>query len=144
MAGLEDVQRIAAAGGHLAVVAIARADGSVQTSLVNAGPIDDPIDGGACVGLVAMGRSAKLALLRANPRASVVFTHGYEWISVSGRVRLVGPDDGGGGIDVPATIRSVYIAAGGEHEDWDAFDRAMAEDRRCCVFVRAESITSNG
>jgi hypothetical protein len=59
-------------------------------------------------------------------------------------VRLVGPDDGGAlGLDVPATIRAVFVAAGGTHEDWAEFDRVMAEDRRCAVFVRAAAITSN-
>lgn len=143
MADLEDVRRIAAAGGHLAVLAVARSDGSVQASLVSAGVIADPVDRAAGVGLVAGGGSAKLALLRANPRATIVFQHGYEWVSVAGGVRLCGPDDGADGVDVPMTLRSIYVAAGGEHDDWDAFDSTMADERRCGVFVRADAVTSN-
>ena len=44
---------------------------------------------------------------------------------------------------MPETIRSVFRAAGGNHEDWDAFDRVMAAERRCAVFVRADAVTSN-
>jgi hypothetical protein len=59
-------------------------------------------------------------------------------------VRLVGPDDGADlGLDVPETIRSVFRAAGGTHEDWDEFDRVMAAERRCAVFVRADRISTN-
>lgn len=144
MADLEDVARMAAADGNLAVLAVARSDRTVQASLVSAGVIADPVDGAAGVGLVAGGGTAKLALLRANPYATVVFKHGYEWVSVAGRVRLVGPDDAGGDVDVPSTLRSIYVAAGGEHDDWVAFDRTMAVERRCGVFVRADTIVSNG
>ncbi len=73
-----------------------------------------------------------------------MFKDGWEWAAVSGPVRLVGPDDGQTpGLDVPGTIRSVFVAAGGSHEDWDEFDRVMAAERRCAVFVRADAISSN-
>jgi Pyridoxamine 5'-phosphate oxidase len=143
MADLDDVRRIASADGNLAVLAVARHDGSVQASLVSAGVIPDPVDGASGVGLVAGGGTAKLALLRANPRATAVFQQGYQWVAVSGRARLLGPDDGVDDVDVPSTLRAVYVAAGGEHEDWAAFDRAMADERRCAVFIRADAITSN-
>ncbi len=143
MADLDDVLRIASADGNLAVLAVARGDGSVQASVVSAGVISDPADDAASVGLVAGGGTAKLALLRANPRATVVFKHGYEWVAVSGQVRLVGPDDDAGGVDVPTTLRAIYVAAGGEHDDWASFDRTMAEERRCGVFLRADAVTSN-
>jgi len=144
MADLNDVRRIAAADGHLSVLAVARKDGSVQASVVNAGVLDDPVGGAPSVALVAGGGTAKLALLRANPRATVVFKQGYEWVAVAGAVRLLGPDDvAAGDPDVPATIRSVFVAAGGSHDDWAAFDRVMAEERRCAVFVHADTVTSN-
>jgi hypothetical protein len=96
------------------------------------------------VAAVIAGSAWKLRLLRRSGRATLVFKHGWEWIAVSGPVRLVGPDDGTDlGLDVPETIRSVFRAAGGTHEDWDEFDRVMAEERRCAVFVRADAITSN-
>ena len=143
MVDLADVGRLAARD-HFAVVATTRADGSVQASVVSAGVIDDPVDGSPGVALVAIGNSLKLRLLRRSGEATVVFKIGGEWAAVAGPVRLIGPDDGTElGLDVPDVIRSVYRAAGGDHEDWDEFDRVMAEDRRCAVFVRADRISSS-
>jgi hypothetical protein len=144
MADLSLVKEIAAGDHHLAVLSIARDDGSVQASVVNAGVIADPVDGTPSVGLVAMGNSAKLKLLRRQGQATVVFRSGFQWVAVSGSVRLIGPDDGAEhGLDVPELTRSVFRAAGGDHEDWDEFDRVMALDRRGAVFVHAERVTSN-
>jgi PPOX class probable F420-dependent enzyme len=144
MADLAFVERLSAGDQHLAVVTTCRADGSVHASVVSAGVIDDPVDGSPGVGLVALGGSAKLRFLRRSASATIVFKDGYEWAAVSGPARLVGPDDGKElGLDVPEIIRTVYRAAGGEHEDWEEFDRAMADDRRCAVFIRAERISSN-
>jgi hypothetical protein len=144
MADLEYVRRLAAADHHLAVFALGRPDGTVHASVVSAGVIDDPVDGSPGVAAVVGGGARKLDLLRASGRATLVFRHGSEWAAVSGPVRLVGPDDGQAlGLDVPETIRSVFVAAGGSHEDWDEFDRVMAAERRCAVFVRADVISSN-
>jgi len=144
MADLEYVTRLAAADHHLAVFTVGRLDGTVHASVVSAGVIDDPVDGSPGVAAVVGGGTRKLDLLRAWGRATLVFKDGWEWAAVSGPVRLVGPDDGRDlGLDVPETIRSVFRAAGGSHEDWDEFDRVMATERRCAVFVRADAITSN-
>ncbi len=144
MADLEDVRRLGAADHFLAVFTIAAGPGQVHASVVNAGVIGDPVDWAPGVAAVVGGSSRKLTLLRHIGRATVVFRSGWQWASVSGPVRLIGPDDGlEFGLDVPATIRSVFRAAGGTHEDWDEFDRVMAAERRCAVFVQAERITSN-
>ncbi len=144
MADLELVRRLAAADHHLAVLAVARPDGSVQASVVSAGVIDDPIDGTAGVGAIVGGGTRKLQLLRDAGMATFVFKSGFEWVAVSGPVRLIGPDDGTAfGLQVPELIRSVFRAAGGDHEDWDEFDRVMAAERRCAVFVPAERISTN-
>ena len=37
-------------------------------------------------------------------------------------------------------LRDVFKAAGGTHDDWDAYDRVMAEQRRTCVFIRPARI----
>jgi Pyridoxamine 5'-phosphate oxidase len=144
MADLEFVRRLAAADHHLAVFTVARPDGTVHASVVSAGVLDDPADGSPGVAAVVARGARKLDLLRARGWATLVFKDGWQWAAVSGRVRLVGPDDGQDlGLDVPETIRSVFRAAGGNHEDWDAFDRVMAAERRCAVFVRADAVTSN-
>ena len=129
--------------GNLAVLAVARGDGSVQASVVSAGVIADPVDGAVGVGLVAGGGTAKLALLRANPRATVVFKHGLRVGGGRGHARLIGPDDRVDGVDVPTILRAIFVAAGGEHDDWASFDRTMAAERRCGVFLRADAVTSN-
>jgi hypothetical protein len=144
MTDLALVNRLAQADHNLAVFTTARPDGSVHASVVSAGVIADPVDGSAGVAAVLGGGARKLALVRASGRATLVFKDGFEWAAVSGPVRLIGPDDGADlGLDVPATIRSVFTAAGGSHEDWAEFDRVMAADRRCAAFVRAEVVSSN-
>jgi hypothetical protein len=144
MADLERVERLAAGDSYLAVFTVARPNGTVQASVVNAGVLADPVDGAPGVAAVVGGGTRKLELLRRVGRATLVFKTGWEWASVSGPVRLVGPDDGTElGLDVPETIRSVFRAAGGTHEDWDEFDRVMAAERRCAAFVRADRISTN-
>ena len=144
MPDLEDARRLGAADHNLAVFTVSDRPGEIHASVVSAGVIDDPVDGGAGVAAVVAGASQKLRLLRRVGRATLVFKAGWEWIAVTGPVRLVGPDDGAElGLAVPETIRSVFCAAGGTHDDWDEFDRVMAAERRCAVFVRAERITSN-
>lgn len=142
MADLEMVARVAAAGGNLAVLSTMEPDGAVHASLVSAGVLPDPIDAAPGVAAVVRGDAHKLRLLRMHGQAALTFTHGYEWASVSGLVRLIGPDDGFDfGLDVPALLRAVFQAAGGSHDDWDEFDRVMARERRCAVFVQANRVT---
>ncbi|HVT42441.1 MAG TPA: hypothetical protein VHD39_05610 [Acidimicrobiales bacterium] len=145
MADLDEVARLAAADHNLAVLAVGRPDGRVHASVVSSGVMADPVDGAPGVAAVVAGGARKLALLRQARWATLVFKAGFEWAAVAGPVRLIGPEDGTDlGLDVADTVRSVFKAAGGSHEDWDEFDRVMAAERRCAVFVRAESITSNG
>jgi len=144
VADLDLVARLAAADHHLAVFTTARADGSVHASVVSAGVVADPVDGSPGVAAVVRGDARKLDLLRRSGRATVVVKAGWQWAAVSGPVRLVGPDDGTDlGLDVPDIVRAVYRAAGGEHEDWAEFDRVMAAERRCAVFVRAQRVSAN-
>jgi PPOX class probable F420-dependent enzyme len=144
---LELVRRLVAADHGLAVVATTRADGSVQASVVNAGVLDDPVTNRPVVGLVAGGSALKLRLLRRTGRATVVFRAGWEWVSVEGAVRLIGPDDLTDGFPaerVPQLLRDVFTAAGGTHDDWDEYDRVMAAERRTAVLVEPTRVTSNG
>jgi PPOX class probable F420-dependent enzyme len=147
MADLDLVRRLGAADHWLAVVATARADGSVHASLVNAGILDDPVTGRPVVGLVAAGGTRKLTHLRRNGRATVVWRSGWEWVAVEGPVRIAGPDDRLDGVppeSVPSLLRAVFRGAGGTHEDWDEYDRVMAAQRRAVVLVEPARITSNG
>lgn len=143
---LDDVSRIAAGDHHLAVVGTARADGSIQASVVNAGVLEHPVSREGVVGFVTYGK-AKLANLRSRPLATVVFRAGWRWAAVEGGCELVGPDEPLAGFDasrLPELLRAVFRAAGGDHDDWATFDRVMAEERRVAVLVRPERVYSSG
>ncbi len=141
------VRRLVAAEHGLAVVCTTRADGSVQTSLVNAGITGDPRDDGEVVGFVARGDALKLRLLRARPYANIVWRAGWEWVAIEGSVTLIGPDDPLAGFapeSLPALLRSIFVDAGGDHDDWDEYDRVMAAERRTAVLVTPTRISTNG
>jgi hypothetical protein len=145
-ADLELVRRLVAADHGLAVVAVARRDGTVHATVVNGGVLDDPLTGRPAVGFVVAGSTVKLRLLRWTGRATIVFRAGWEWVAVAGPVSIYGPDDLPDGFDaegVPRLLRDVFTAAGGTHEDWDEYDRVMAAERRTAVLVAPERITSN-
>lgn len=122
----------------LAVVALALPDRTVHASVANAGVIHHPVTGVPVVGIVAGGRSRKLDHLKSHPRATVVLRAGYRWAAVEGPVELAGPDDPLDGVDADRLrllLREIYTAAGGVHDDLDAYDKAMAAERRVAVLV---------
>lgn len=131
----------------LVVVSTARADGTIQSSVVNAGVLDHPLTGQPVVGLVAAGSSRRLSNLRARPRATVVLRAGWRWAGVEGPVDLCGPDDPLGDIDgerLRLLLREIFTAAGGTHDDWDEYDRVMATERRVAVLVTPERTYGSG
>ncbi|HEY5423833.1 MAG TPA: TIGR03618 family F420-dependent PPOX class oxidoreductase [Ilumatobacteraceae bacterium] len=142
---LDEVVELARREQFLAVVATARADSSVQSSLVNAGVLAHPITGEPSVAFVTYG-AAKLRNLRARPNLAVTFRSGWAWATVEGRAELIGPDDANPHVDAErlrVILRDIFVAAGGEHDDWDAYDRTMVEQRRVAVFVSPTRIYSN-
>jgi hypothetical protein len=111
--------------------------------VVNAGMLDYPVTGVPVVGLVALGGSRKLVHLRARPRATAVARAGWQWLAVEGAADLAGPDDRLPGLDAEATrllLRAIITAAGGTHDDWDTYDRVMAEERRTAVLITPDRI----
>lgn len=146
MSDLDLVRRLAAEDSGLAVVALVRKDGTVQATVVNAGILDHPVSGTPVVGFVTRGDSYKLRRLRARMLPTVTFRAGWEWVSVEGRAEVAGPDDPLEGLasdEVPALLRAIFTAAGGTHEDWDTFDRVMAQERRAAVLIHPKRIYSN-
>ena len=139
------VRELAAAADYLAVLAVARADGTVHGSLVKAGVLADPASGRDAIGVVVAGSARKLTHLRRSGRGTVVITHHHRWVSIEGTVRLEGPDDPPDDPtrSLPELLRAVYVAAGGTHDDWDTFDRVMAEDRRTAVLLDPRRILTN-
>ena len=129
----------------LVTVATVRADGSVQASLVNAGVLADPVGGGEVVAFVTYG-PAKLANLRARPQLALTVRSGWQWATVEGTARIVGPDDPHPEVDADRLrllLRDVFTAAGGTHDDWDAYDATMVADSRAAVLVTPTRIYSN-
>jgi PPOX class probable F420-dependent enzyme len=138
VSGLEDFARLIQGDHGLVVVSTLRPDMTIQSSVVNAGVLPHPVTGAEVVGLVARGDSHRLAYLRARPRATVVVRAGWQWASVEGPVDLAGPDDPLPGVHAErlrVLLREIFTAAGGTHDDWPAYDRAMAEERRVAVLV---------
>jgi PPOX class probable F420-dependent enzyme len=146
VASIDYARELALRDDGLAVVVTQRSDGSPQTSIANAGVLPHPVTGDALVGLVVRGDTQKHANLRRRSRATVVFRAGWEWVAVEGPVDLAGPDDPLPGLDadrIPRLLRDVFSAAGGTHEDWDEYDRVMANERRLAVLVHPERVYSN-
>ncbi len=124
----------------LAVVSTLRADQTIQASLVNAGVVTHPATGAEVLAFVTYGK-VKLANLRARPQISVTFRNGWSWATVEGTAELAGPDDPGMPPDrVRLLLREVFTAAGGTHDDWDEYDRVMAEQRRTAVLISVTRI----
>jgi len=146
MPELQEFARLVPGDHGLCVVSTLRPDGTIQSSVVNAGVLAHPVTGGEVVGLVARGGSRKLANLRARPRASVVIRVGWEWAAAEGPVDLAGPDDPLAGVDgerLRLLLREIFTAAGGTHDDWPTYDRVMAEEHRTAVLVAPERVSAN-
>ena len=77
---------------------------------------------------------------------TATFRNGWQWAAVEGRAELAGPDDPAPWLDAErlrVLRRLVFIAAGGEHDNWPEYDRVMDEERRALVFLRPDRIYSN-
>ena len=145
MTTLQDVVEIARQDRFLAVVSTLRADTTIQSSVVNAGVLAHPVTGEDVVAFVTAGK-AKLANLRNRPQVSMTFRSGWQWATVEGRAEIIGPDDGHANFDserIRLLLRECFTAAGGTHDDWDAYDRTMAEERRAAVLVSVSRIYGN-
>jgi PPOX class probable F420-dependent enzyme len=129
MADIETARRLGEQDHGLVVVATTRPDGTIQTSVVNAGIIDGE------VAFVVRGDTRKISNIERTGRASVTFRAGWDWCAVEGPARVAGAD--------PQLLRDVFTAAGGTHDDWDTYDRVMAEEGRVAVFVTPDRVTSN-
>ena len=130
MADLDLVRRLGAAEQGLVVVSTTRADGTIQSSVVNAGILDGK------VAFVARSATRKLDNIRRSGRAAITFRSGWEWAAVEGPAEIAGDD--------PKLLRDVFTAAGGTHDDWDTYDRVMKEEGRVAVLITPARITSNG
>jgi PPOX class probable F420-dependent enzyme len=147
MTTLDDAVALAADENGLAVVSTLRADGTIQSSLINAGALPHPVTAEPTLGFVTYGK-VKLANLRVRPQLAATFRRGWMWATVEGRAELAGPDDPQPWLkdadQLRLLLREVFTAAGGTHDDWDEYDRVMAEQRRTVVLVAPSRVYSNG
>jgi PPOX class probable F420-dependent enzyme len=147
MTTLDEAVELGAAESGLAVVSTLRADGTIQASLVNAGKLPHPATGEPVLAFVTYGK-VKLANLRARPQVTTTFRNGWQWATVEGRAELAGPDDAQpwleGADQLRLLLREVFTAAGGTHDDWEEYDRVMAQQRRTAVLIAPSRVYSNG
>jgi PPOX class probable F420-dependent enzyme len=147
MTTLDDAVALASDESGLAVISTLRADNTIQASLVNVGKLPHPANGSDVLAFVTYGK-VKLANLRARPQLAVTFRKGWMWATVEGQAEIAGPDDPQPWLadaeQLRLLLREVFTAAGGTHDDWDEYDRVMAEQRRTLVFVAPTRVYSNG
>ncbi|MEV8632767.1 pyridoxamine 5'-phosphate oxidase family protein [Streptosporangium sp. NPDC051023] len=146
MTDLTDFTQLIAGDHGLSVVSTLRPDGTIRSSVVNAGVLDHPVTARPVVGFVVRGDARKLSDLRARPYVSVVLRAGWRWASAEGPVELAGPGDSLPGVDAEGLrllLRGVFSAAGGTHDDWATYDRVMAEERRTVVLLTPERLAGN-
>ena len=146
MADIEDVRSYLASDHGLAVVSTTQADGRVLSSVTNCGIIEHPVTGTSCVALVSAGGAARLAHIRRGSQVTIMIRRGWNWVAVTGRADIVGPNDPADGVDDEALrllLREVFQAAGGTHDDYDDYDRVMAEQARAAVLVAPDRILGN-
>lgn len=145
MTTLQQAAELGSGENGLVVVATTRADGTVQSSVVNAGVLSHPVSGEQVLGMVILGR-VKLANLRARPAMAATYRRGWSWATVEGRAELIGPDDPSPGVHAEGLrrlLRDIFAAAGGTHQDWEEYDRTMREQRRTAVLVRPTRVYGN-
>jgi len=92
MTTLDDAAQLGAKEQGLAVISTLRADGTIQSSVVNSGVMRHPLVEKPVVAFVSYGK-VKLANLRARPQLTATFRSGWEWVAVEGYAQLIGPDD---------------------------------------------------
>jgi len=145
MSTLEEAAEIGRRERGLAVVATTRADHTIQSSVVNAGVLPHPVSGQDVLAFVTYGVN-KLRNLRSRPQISVTFRAGWSWATVEGVAELIGPDDQQPDVSAEQLrllLRDIFAAAGGTHDDWEAYDHTMAEQRRTAVLIEPGRIYGN-
>jgi len=146
MTDLADFGRLVPREHGLIVISTLRGDGTIQSSVVNAGVLNHPLTGQPAVGFVVRGGTRKLHNLRGRPRATVVIRAGWEWAAAEGPTELAGPDDPMPGVDAERLrplLREIFTAAGGSHDDWDTYDQVMAREHRAAVLLTPDRVYSN-
>jgi hypothetical protein len=129
-----------------AVLPTARPDGTIQSSIVTAKATTHPKTGEPVVAFLCRGRTVKIRNMRLSPHATITFSTGSRWVTVEGPLTLVGPDDPAEGFsqdEVPQLLRGIETALRGGNDDWETFDKTMAEQARAAAFITMERVYTN-
>lgn len=117
---------------HRGVLVTRRANGSVQASPVLAG-----VDKDGAITISTRETARKVHNLRRDPRTSYCgFTDRFygDWLQVDGSAEV---------LSLPAAMEPLvdyYRSIRGEHEDWESYRAAMAEERRVLVRITIERV----
>ena len=146
MSNIEEVKKFLSSETGLAVVSTVQKGGSVLSSVVNCGVVNHPVSGFPCVAFVSASKAARLIHVRRGSEVTVAIRRGWSWRSVTGPTDLLGPENLSEEFNpegLRLLLREVFESAGGTHEDWDEYDRVMAEEQRVVVLVSPERILGN-
>ncbi len=115
-----------------------RRDGMPQQSLVTVGELN----GG--LAFTTRSRNAKAYNLARDPRCAMMLVSSDRrtFAVLDGEAEVLGPHNLDGEA-LRLKLREVFQAAGGQHEDWDEYDRAMLEQRRVAVTLRPARIVGH-
>jgi len=145
MPDLATVREFLSSETGLAVVSTTQRDGRVLSSVVNCSVVDHPISATPVVALVSRGAAARVGHIERGSQVTIAVRRGWQWVSVTGPAEVIGPDHESAldAEQLRLLLRGVYIAAGGTHDDFEEYDRAMADDRRAAVLVTPDRILGN-
>ena len=112
---------------HRGVITTMQRNGAMQDSIVVCGSYQ--------------GNSAKVRNLRRDPRCTVmaVDTNWRGYVVVEGQARLYDYHNTDHE-ELRQMLREVYRACGGDHPDWEEYDRAMVEQDAVVALVSPERV----
>ena len=122
---------------HRAVVNTFQPDGSVQSSIVVAGAVDEKV-----VFVSVNGSSAKVRNLRREPRCTVlaVTADWRQYVVVEGRARIFDSSNSEPEA-LRGMLRDAYRACGdGEHPDWEEYDEVMRRQAAVVAWVQPQRV----
>ena len=121
---------------HRSIVTAFRRDGKAQMSIVVSGPLDGHVV------FVVRENTAKLANLRRDPGCTVlnVSPDWSGYVAVEGAAEIKGWGNTAADSLRPLLRDAFRACGGGEHPDWQEYDRVMEEERRAVVMARPERV----
>ncbi len=124
---------------RVAVFTTFRRDGMPQQSLVTVGRMDDGL------AFTTRSRNAKARNLARDARCAMMLVSPDRraFAVLDGEAETLGSHN----LDAERLrlkLREVYAAAGGQHDDWNSYDRAMVEQGRVAITLRPSRIVGHG